>query len=71
MTRRQPERIVPHLVDTPGDRLTRCGLRADWCANAWARWAQAHIDGHGTQFCPACTEGLDLTAIDKRNDGNP
>lgn len=42
-----------HLVAEPGASKALCGVK-DPLPRVWARWAQAHIDGHGMPVCPAC-----------------
>jgi hypothetical protein len=45
-----------HIVDHPGDRKSRCGVK-DPLPVVAAKHVQAHVDGHGMPVCPGCAVG--------------
>jgi hypothetical protein len=54
--RAQRDLSPTHIVDAPGDRKSRCGIK-DPLPVVWAPHVQAHIDGHQMPVCPECAEG--------------
>lgn len=42
------------IIATPGDRKTLCGAKAENRGICWAKWVQAHIDGHDPAWCERC-----------------
>lgn len=44
------------IIASPGDRRTLCGNRTDDVGVTWAKYVQAHIDGHNPPWCDTCLE---------------
>jgi hypothetical protein len=43
-----------HIVAEPGARRALCGKRSEDGGVCWARFVQAHIDGHDPEWCESC-----------------
>jgi hypothetical protein len=44
-----------HIVDHPGDRKSRCGLK-DPLPVIYAPFVQRHVDGYGMTVCVECAK---------------
>jgi hypothetical protein len=47
-----------HVIAAPGDRRSLCGVK-DPLPRVWARYVQAHIDGHQMLVCPECATKME------------
>lgn len=48
--KRPPSCILHHA----GDKHVLCGKKSADVPVCWARWVQAHIDGHNPKWCDEC-----------------
>lgn len=54
VTRRPVERPGSCIIGQPGAKRTLCGQRTETVGVTWAKFVQAHIDGHGGRWCETC-----------------
>lgn len=50
------------IIAVPGDRRTLCGKRTADVGVCWAKFVQAHTDGHNQEWCEPCLDVWRQTA---------